>query len=72
MMKAMTVGDLDAMAREAVKAGALSSLSMDIRFGGKCHISSGVIATRIYEGDVIMFTCATCNAFVGNLKVSKE
>jgi hypothetical protein len=71
-MKAWTVADLDARAREAVKAGTLPALSVDQNFWPNCHPGAGMKAARSYEDDIVMFTCATCNLYVCSLKIAKE
>jgi hypothetical protein len=71
-MKALTVEDLDAQARQAVKDGALASLSLDLHLTSKCHPNAGMKNTRAYEGDNMMLTCSECNLFVANLKIAKE
>lgn len=71
-MKTMLVTDLDALARNAVKSGALESLSLDLHLQAKCHPTSGLKNTRAYEGDNMMLTCSTCNLFVANVKIAKE
>lgn len=71
-MKARTVEDLDAFARDAVKAGAVGGLSMDLHFTPKCHPEAGMKNTRAYEGDNLMLTCSVCNLFVVNIKVAKD
>lgn len=71
-MKPFTVADLDAQAREAVKAGLMESLALDIHHRPKCHPDAGMKTTRAYEGDNMMLTCASCNLFVMNLKISTE
>jgi hypothetical protein len=71
-MKPLIVADLDALARRAVESGALENLSLDIHVTPKCHPDSGMKTTRAYEGDNMMLTCAACNLFVCNLKISKE
>lgn len=71
-MKPLVVSDLDAMARKAVQAGVLSSLSLDLHLLANCHPEAGLRTTRAYEGENVMLTCATCNLFVCNLKIAKE
>jgi hypothetical protein len=71
-MKAWTVADLDARAREAVKAGTLLNLSQDQNFWPACHPDAGMKASRSYEDDNVMFTCARCNLYVCSLKIAKE
>lgn len=71
-MKPLIVADLDAMARQAVKAKSLENLSLDIHLAQKCHPEAGMKTTRAYEGDNLMLTCATCNLFVANVKIASE
>jgi hypothetical protein len=71
-MKAMTVEDLDARARQALKYGGLESLSLDLHLTSQCHPTAGLKNTRAYEGDNMMLTCSECNLFVANLKIAKE
>ena len=71
-MKAMTVEDLDASARQAVKDGMLKSLSLDLHLTALCHPNAGLKNARAYEGDSMMLTCSECNLFVANVKIAKE
>ena len=71
-MKAWTVADLDARAREAVRTGKLLNLSQDQNFWAACHPESGLKASRSYEDDTVMFTCVVCNQYVCTLKIAKE
>lgn len=71
-MKALTVEDLDALARDSVKNGRLANLALDLHIDPRCHPGSGMKTTRAYEGDNMMLACSVCNLFVCNLKIAKE